>query len=93
MSHPVADWVIANATLAGKPGPWHLALQGDLITAVSPDPITAPTIWDAQGQLVIPGLVDAHIHLDKALLLPQAPATTGTFAEAMAETLRLKHHY
>jgi cytosine deaminase len=49
--------------------------------------------WDAQGRLVIPGLVDAHIHLDKALLLSQAPAQTGTFAEAMAETLRLKQHY
>jgi cytosine deaminase len=48
---------------------------------------------DAQGQLIVPGFVDAHIHLDKALLLAQSPAKVGDFAEALAETLRLKQSY
>jgi cytosine/creatinine deaminase len=47
----------------------------------------------ANGHLVIPGLIDPHFHLDKALLLDRAPAQEGSFAEAMQETLRLKRTF
>ena len=40
---------------------------------------------DGKGKLLIPGLVDAHIHLDKALLLKRYPAVAGTFNEAFAK--------
>jgi cytosine deaminase len=92
-AEPLADWAISNATLTNRSGRWQIAWQDGKIQAVSTNSIAARETWDAQGRLVIPGLVDAHIHLDKALLLSQAPAQTGTFAEAMAETLRLKQHY
>jgi cytosine deaminase len=88
------DCVIDNATLVGRSGHWAIALQGDTITQVEPaGTLTAQTSIDAAGQLVVPGFVDAHIHLDKALLLAQAPAQVGDFAEALAETFRLKSHY
>ena len=48
---------------------------------------------DAKGQLLIPGLVDAHIHLDKALLLERYPAVEGTFSEALQKTLQAKQEY
>ena len=50
------------------------------------DPRTATTTLDAEGRLVIPGLVDAHIHLDKAFLLDRVQWETGTFTEALEET-------
>lgn len=88
------DLKIANACLPGRAGQWQIGIQGETIAAIEPllsQPATQ-TI-DAQGHLVIAGLVDAHIHLDKALLLDRAPAIEGTFNEAMRETLRLKQAF
>ncbi|WP_052288277.1 amidohydrolase family protein [Leptolyngbya iicbica] len=88
------DYVIENATLVGQPGRWAIALQDGKIAAVQPTlQVAAHHTLDAQGQLLIPGLVDGHIHLDKAFLLKQAPAQAGDFAEALATTLRLKQQY
>ena len=39
-----------------------------------------------EGRAVTPGLVDAHIHLDKALLGARAPSREGTVAEAIRVT-------
>ncbi|MBW4536910.1 MAG: amidohydrolase family protein [Pleurocapsa minor HA4230-MV1] len=41
----------------------------------------------------MPGLVDPHIHLDKALLLDRYPAVEGTFTEALQKTLQAKQEY
>jgi cytosine deaminase len=38
------------------------------------------------GRAVTPGLVDAHVHLDKALLLDRAPGADGTLEEAIRVT-------
>lgn len=40
----------------------------------------------AAGRAVTPGLVDAHIHLDKALLSERAPSREGSLAEALRVT-------
>jgi len=50
-------------------------------------------LLDARGALVMPGLVDAHVHLDKALLNCRCCAATGCFQEAMTETLRAKRGF
>jgi cytosine/creatinine deaminase len=39
-----------------------------------------------EGRAVTPGLVDAHIHLDKALLTERAPSREGSLAEALRVT-------
>ncbi|MEO0984745.1 MAG: amidohydrolase family protein [Cyanobacteria bacterium J06639_14] len=89
-----ADCVIENATLAGRQGSWAIAVNNDTIVDVTSSSIPeARAIIDAQGKLVVPGLVDAHIHLDKAFLLERSPAETGNFVEALRETLRLKKQY
>lgn len=41
---------------------------------------------DCEGRAVTPGLVEAHIHLDKALLADRAPSVEGTLAEAIRVT-------
>jgi cytosine/creatinine deaminase len=47
------------------------------------------TVLDGQGQLVLPGLVDAHAHLDKTLWgLPWRPHTAG---DGLAELIANEH--
>ena len=45
---------------------------------------------DAGGRAVIPGLVEPHLHLDKAMLHRRLPATLGTLDEAIRVTGILK---
>src|SRR5262245_59687074 len=45
------------------------------------------------GCVVTPGLVDAHIHLDKALLSDRAPSVEGTLAEALRDTAAAKRRF
>ncbi|AQZ71364.1 cytosine deaminase [[Actinomadura] parvosata subsp. kistnae] len=55
--------------------PWGLGAPADIlvragrVARVSSDPIEAPgaQVIDVPGQLVLPGLVEAHCHLDKTL--------------------------
>lgn len=86
---------IQNARLFDRPGFWQIGIAQGRIVEIAEQISeevgqSAEQGIDAAGKLVIPGLVDAHIHLDKALLLQRQPAQTGDFAEAMQETLRLK---
>jgi cytosine deaminase len=50
--------------------------------------ITQPArvIIDAAGDIAVPGFVDAHTHLDKALLMDRIPNTSGTLKEAIINT-------
>src|SRR5262249_16204885 len=48
---------------------------------------------EAQGRLIVPGLVDAHVHLDKAYLLDRAPSREGTLAEAIRVTGEVKRTF
>lgn len=45
------------------------------------------------GHAVTPGLVDAHIHLDKALLDDRAPSREGSLAEALRVTGEAKRGF
>ena len=46
-----------------------------------------------EGRAVTPGLVDAHIHLDKALLAERAPSREGSLAEALRVTAAEKRRF
>src|SRR6266542_455780 len=48
---------------------------------------------DCGGLLLTPGLVDAHIHLDKVLLSARAPSVEGTVAEALRVTALAKRRF
>ena len=68
--------LLANATLPdGRRH--HIDVQGGRIAALLPvsgDPTTRADTLDLGGALVLPPLIDGHIHLDKTLLgLPWAP--------------------
>ena len=48
---------------------------------------------DCGRRVLTPGLVDAHIHLDKALLSERAPSLEGTVAEALRVTAEAKRAF
>ena len=48
---------------------------------------------DCGGCVLTPGLVDAHIHLDKALLSERAPSIEGTVTEALQVTAEAKRGF
>ena len=50
-------------------------------------------VVDCGGRVLTPGLVDAHIHLDKALLSERAPSIEGTVAEALRVTAEAKRGF
>ncbi len=71
-------WLLPPAwpQAAGGPALAELTLANGRITGVAPmsgQAATAPDSgrWDVQGAPVLPGLVDAHTHLDKTLTLPR----------------------
>lgn len=45
---------------------------------------------NADGRVLIPGLVESHIHLDKALIADRLPNRSGTLREAIEVTGKLK---
>jgi cytosine/adenosine deaminase-related metal-dependent hydrolase len=63
-----ADLVVRNAYVTDRDAVVDIAVGGGRILDVAPGLGTeAPTELDADGDLVSPGLVDAHVHLDMAL--------------------------
>ena len=86
---------ITNVTLPDRKGIWNVAIANGYITQITAEPIVKETdeTLDGEGNLLIPGLVDPHIHLDKALLLERYPAVAGTFDEALQKTLQAKSEY
>ena len=51
---------------------------------------SATQVIDAAGRATIPGLIEPHIHLDKALLESRVPNRSGTLEEAIRVTGILK---
>lgn len=45
---------------------------------------------NGEGRVLIPGLVESHIHLDKALIADRLPNRSGTLSEAIEVTGKLK---
>lgn len=68
-----------------------VAIEGGKIVAIAPHiEGTANREIDADGRVLIPGLVDSHIHLDKALIADRLPNKSGTLMEAIKVTGQLK---
>jgi cytosine deaminase len=88
------DLILRRARLPDGRGPLDIAVAGGriarLATRVAPG---AATEIDAAGRLVIPGLVESHFHLDKALLGAGAPAHADSVAGAIRATAEAKRRF
>ncbi|MDR7550823.1 MAG: amidohydrolase family protein [Armatimonadota bacterium] len=88
------DLLIQHATVTDTGPPVGIAVADGVIAALAPglEGPAARTI-DAAGLVVLPGLVESHIHLDKALLEPRRPNVSGTLQDAIAITAALKRSF
>nr|WP_165279956.1 amidohydrolase family protein [Paenibacillus protaetiae] len=78
---------------AGTP---HLTLDGYGAdrSSMQDAPVTGGScMLDAEGKLVLPGFVDAHMHLDKAFSLRQVGNRSGTLAEAIGNYSEMAPHF
>lgn len=72
--HAPADLLITGGTLvnvaSGEVYPANVAVVGDTVAAIGPDYTEGREVIDAAGRFVLPGLIDAHMHLESSLLTP-----------------------
>jgi cytosine deaminase len=87
---------MVGAVVPGQPGPVDIEVNDGRISAITasssaqarPGIAASPGVVDASGRLVLPGFVESHLHLDKALL--GQPEGGADLAGAIAETARRK---
>lgn len=88
------DLVLRNARLPDRPDLVDLAVEAGRIAAVGPRlAARGAREIDAARRVVIPGLVESHFHLDKALLGAGAPAGAGSVQGAIEATARAKRRF
>ncbi|MEJ3748745.1 amidohydrolase [Actinomycetes bacterium KLBMP 9797] len=93
----MGDLLLRGGRPWGSDGPADILIRDGVLTRVEPrvDPLDAPgaemldapgaEVLDVSGQLVLPGLVEAHCHLDKTLYGgPWVPHTAG---DALADRI------
>jgi cytosine/creatinine deaminase len=86
MSAQGADLLLRACRLPDRAGLWDVAVAGGRIAGLAAHvpgaPVVGPVI-EARGGLLTPGLVEAHIHLDTALLSERIPAGAATLQDAI----------
>ena len=70
-----------------------IGIRGQAIAAISPDLAAEGRELKADGCLVIPGMIETHIHLDKTCILDRCRIEEGTVAEAVRETAAAKRRF
>src|SRR5438270_11861429 len=86
---------IRNVRLRGRQGTFDVAIEGEWIAAVEPDlRASAGQEYDGGGNLLLPGFVNAHQHLDKCMLGGvMRPNRSQTLQEAIYITWDHKRNY
>jgi cytosine/creatinine deaminase len=89
-----ADLRLRGGQLPDREGPVDIVVEEGIITHVgAAEGTTARETIDLGGRIVTPGLVEAHIHLDKALLHDRLSTTAGTLQEAIRVTGEAKRAF
>src|SRR5580658_2056647 len=89
------DILIKNVAVWGSDGLRDLAVAGGRFVA-SPQNAekVSALVLDADGRIAVPGFVEPHIHLDKALISERAPVNrSGTLTEAIEILWEIKRNY
>lgn len=77
--------LLKNCTLRQREGLWDVYCQGSRIEAIGQGlDRQADTVLDLEGKLLVPALIDPHIHLDKVNILDSVRKNvSGTLTEAI----------
>jgi cytosine deaminase len=70
-----------------------IGIRGTTIAAVASALEADGEELDAAGCLVVPGMIETHIHLDKTCILDRCRIEEGTVAEAVRETAAAKRTF
>jgi cytosine deaminase len=89
------DLIIRNARILrdGELVDADIAVHGKTIAAIAPALAADGPELKADGCLVIPGMIETHIHLDKTCILNRCRLEEGTVAEAVRETAAAKRTF
>ena len=88
------DLVLRRAHLAGwGPSLLDIGISGGRIAAIGQHLAADIPGDDLDGRLVIPGLVETHIHLDKSCILDRCRSEQGTLDEAISEVAAAKRAF
>ena len=87
------DLLLRGARLLDRDGLVDIAIVGERIAAADIVERTGRETIDLGGRLVTPGLVESHIHLDKALLDDRVLSVAGTLQEAIRLTGEAKRAF
>jgi len=92
--HPRSDLIVANGTVVTSAGlaPLDVHVSGGRITHVGPGPDAPERTIDASGLLVLPGMVDTHIHLMDPGATDREDFPTGTAAAAARGVTTIVEH-
>lgn len=68
-----------------------IGIENGIITAIQPTiEVDARQVIEGEGRVLIPGIIEGHLHLDKALIADRKPNRSGTLQEAIAVTAEIK---
>ena len=87
------ETVIRRAIVEGHATPVDIGIAAGRILAIAADLPAGGTEIDATGGLLVPGLIETHIHLDKTCILDRCRTEEGTVAEAVRETSAAKRSF
>lgn len=85
------DLIIKNVIIDESNQVFDVAIKDGFIKAIGTDlGMVAKQVIEGHGKVMIPGLVESHLHLDKALIADRMPNKSGTLKEAIEVTGKLK---
>src|SRR3981081_1607232 len=90
------DILVKNVALWGTGDLSDVGIEGGRFVSIdrSPTSLTSAVTLDAEGRMAVPGFVEPHIHLDKALISERAPINvSGTLTEAIEILWNIKRNY
>ncbi len=86
------DLIVRNARLSAVPeGPLvDIGVVAGRIVAIEPQLAGDADVFDADGCIVCPGLVETHIHLDKSCIIDRCAPESGRLANAVPRVAAVK---
>ncbi len=85
------ELIVRNVLIAENDSPQDVGIKEGKIAAIAPALPECDCMEIAgEGRVLIPGLIESHLHLDKSLIKDRKPNRSGTLQEAIAVTAQLK---